>query len=79
MSKLYTNNYIKDVYVCVHAVWGPMDCNPPGFSSMKFSRQEYWSRLPFPTPGDLPNPGIKPASHLPTSATWETQYKGCLD
>ena len=26
------------------------------------SRQEHWSRLPFPTPGDLPNPGIKPAS-----------------
>ena len=30
--------------------------------SMKFSRQEYWSGLPFPTPGDLPNTGIKPAS-----------------
>ena len=29
--------------------------------SMGFSRQEYWSRLPLPVPGDLPNPGIKPA------------------
>ena len=29
--------------------------------SMEFSRQEYWSELPFPTPRDLPNPGIKPA------------------
>ena len=29
---------------------------------MKFSRQEYWSGLPFPTPGDLPYPGIKPQS-----------------
>ena len=29
---------------------------------MEFSRQEYWSGLPFPTPGDLPNPGIEPAS-----------------
>jgi len=29
---------------------------------MEFSRQEYWSRLPFPTPEDLPNPGIQPAS-----------------
>ena len=28
--------------------------------SMGFSRQEYWSGLPFPSPGDLPNPGIKP-------------------
>ena len=27
---------------------------------MEFSRQEYWRRLPFPSPGDLPNPGIKP-------------------
>ena len=27
---------------------------------MGFSRQEYWSRLPFPTPGDLPHPGIEP-------------------
>jgi len=29
---------------------------------MEFSRQEYWSGLPFPTPEDLPNPGIKPTS-----------------
>ena len=28
--------------------------------SLGFSRQEYWSELPFPSPGDLPNPGIKP-------------------
>ena len=31
--------------------------------SMQFSRQEYWSRFPFPTPGNLPDPGIKSASH----------------
>ena len=30
--------------------------------SMGFSRQEYWRVLPFPSPGDLPNPGIKPRS-----------------
>ena len=30
--------------------------------SMGFSRQEYWSGLPFPSPGELPNPGIKPRS-----------------
>ena len=29
---------------------------------MGFSRQEYWSGLPFPSPEDLPNPGIKPRS-----------------
>ena len=30
--------------------------------SMEFPRQEYWSGLPFPTPGDLPNPGTEPGS-----------------
>ena len=30
--------------------------------SMEFSRQEYWNGLPFPSPGDLPNPGIRPMS-----------------
>ena len=30
--------------------------------SMVFSRQEYWNRLPLPTPGDLPHSGIEPAS-----------------
>ena len=48
--------------------------------SMEFSRQEYWSGLPWPPPGDLPNPGIGPSSlvspALPgrfftTSAPWE--------
>ena len=35
----------------------PMDGNLPG--SVGFSRQEYWNGLPFPSPGDVPNPGIK--------------------
>ena len=35
-------------------------CQAPLF--MGFSRQEYWSGLPCPSPGDLPNPGIKPES-----------------
>ena len=30
--------------------------------SMEFSRQEYWSGLPLPSPGDLPNPGVEPRS-----------------
>ena len=47
---------------------------------MEFSRQEYWSGLPFPLPEDLPDPGIKPMSLkspklsgglFTTSATWE--------
>ena len=32
------------------------------FPSMGFSRPEYWSGLPFPSPGDLPNPEIEPGS-----------------
>ena len=35
-------------------------CQAP--SSMGFSRQEYWDGLPFPSPGDLPDPGIEPKS-----------------
>ena len=35
-------------------------CQPP--LSMEFSRREYWSGLPFPSPGDLPNPGVEPGS-----------------
>ena len=38
----------------------PMDCQAP--LSLEFSRQEYWSGLPFPPPGDLPDPEIKAAS-----------------
>ena len=47
---------------------------------MGFFRQEYWSGLPFPSPGDLPDPGIEPLSFMSpelagefftTSATWE--------
>ena len=30
--------------------------------SLEFSRQEYWRGLPFPSPGDLPNPGVEPRS-----------------
>jgi len=41
-----------------------MDCSPPDsiVYPWGFSRQEYWSGLPCPPPGDLPNPGIKPRS-----------------
>ena len=57
------------------AHWAPL--------SLGFSRQEYWSGLPGPSPGDLPHPGIEPVSLMPpalagnfftTSATWEALY-----
>ena len=41
------------------APWTVARQDPP--LSMEFSRQEYWSGLPFPTPEDLPDPGIKPS------------------
>ena len=44
----------------------PVDCSLPASLSMGFSRQEYWSGLPFPSPGDLPDLGIEPRS-----PTWE--------
>ena len=45
--------------------------------SMGFSRQEYWSGLPFPSPGDLPKPGIEPGS--PTLAgSLPTELQGKL-
>ena len=40
----------------------PTNCSLSGSLSMGFSRQEYWSGLPFPSPGDHPDPGIKPRS-----------------
>ena len=44
------------------ALCGPVDCSPPGRSVHGVSRQEHWSRLPFPSPGDLPDPRIGPES-----------------
>ena len=40
----------------------PMDCSLPGSSVHGIFRQEYWSGLSFPSPGDLPNSGIEPGS-----------------
>ena len=39
-----------------------MGCSLPNSSVMGFSRQEYWNGLPFPSPGDVPDPGIEPES-----------------
>ena len=55
------------IYVCVLSCSVvsdslTLDCSPPGSSIHEVSREEYWSGLPFPSPGDLPDPGIKPGS-----------------
>ena len=44
--------------------------------SMGFSRQEYWSGLPFPSPGDLPDPGIKPRSPALVADTLTSEPPG---
>ena len=49
--------------------------------SMEFSRQEYWSQLLFPSPGDVPDPGIEPrsptlpADSLPSEPQGKLQYQ----
>ena len=40
----------------------PTFCDPQAPQFMEFSKQEYWSGLPFPSPGDLPDPGTEPRS-----------------
>ena len=44
--------------------------------SMEFSRQEYWNGLPFPSPGDLPNPGIEPRSPTLQADTLPSESPG---
>ena len=44
--------------------------------SMKFSRQEYWNGLPFPSPGDLPDPGIKPRSPRCRQTLYPQSHEG---
>ena len=60
----------------------PMDCSLPGSAVRGTLQQEYWSVWPFPSPGDLPDPGIKPVSLMSpalasgfftTSAPWEAR------
>ena len=61
---------MKGLHTCIRAqslqscptLCDPMDGSTPGSSVHGFSRQEYWSGLPWPPPGDLPDPGTKPAS-----------------
>ena len=44
--------------------------------SMEFYRQEYWNGLPFPSPGDLPNPGIEPTSPALAGRFFTSQPQG---
>ena len=68
---------------CVQLLATPWTVAHQAPPSLEFSRQEFWSRVLFPPPGDLLNPGIKPASlaspllavrFLTTSTTWEAPF-----
>ena len=73
---------LNRVYVCTKlqsCVWilatlWTIAHQPP--LSMGFSRQEYSSRLPCPSPGDLPNPGIQPVSYVSSIGRWGL-YHSC--
>ena len=54
-----------------------VDYSPIAPPSMRFSRQGYWSGLTFPTPGDLPNPGIELASLTSTYIGRQVLYQQC--
>ena len=53
---------IVQLLSCVRLFCDAMDCSTPGSSVYGISQQEYCSGLPFPSPGDLSDPGIEPGS-----------------
>ena len=55
------NSFLCCAHLCL-TVCNFMDCSPSGSSVHEFPKQEYWSGLPWPSPGDFPDHGIKPAS-----------------
>ena len=65
-------NHLERVCVCsvTSALCNPMDCSPLGSSVYGISQQEYWSRLLFPSPGDLPNLGIEPMTLAHLTCTY---------
>ena len=76
--KCYSPTPGKKVKVSINQS-SPTLCNPIDVArqaplSMEFCRQEYWSGLPFPTPEDLPDPGIEPTSPAVTSTYQKPPY-----
>ena len=59
MIELSPLSLVIKLYPTLATPWTVACQAPP---SVGISRQQYWSRLPFPSPGDLPDPGIKPRS-----------------
>ena len=77
----FSKSSSRKEYVCVLVTQSCPTLQPNGLLqtplSIEFSRQEYWIGLPFPSPGDLPDPGIKPrsltlwADSLPSELPWK--------
>ena len=64
-SQLFGLTIIAIVVQSLSPIWlfhNPMDWSPPGSSVHGISQTKIWSGLPFPSPGDLPDPGIEPTS-----------------
>ena len=80
MAKLFLSSFkhscvrLLSCYVVSDSVtlWTVAHQTPP---SMGFSRQEYWSGLSFPSPGDLPDPGIKPRSPILQQILYHLNYR----
>ena len=62
LSRLRVVSQLRDCSVVSDSLWPPWTVAYQAPPSMGFSRQEYWSGLPFPSPEDLPDPGIEPRS-----------------
>ena len=92
------DGYFKKVWIdhecvlshfsCVHLFATPWTVAHQALLSMRFSKEEDWSGWPCPSPGDLPNKGIEPASPVYpilagrffiTSATWEADSQSIVD
>ena len=81
MSRQLYGGQCKEKVLVLMTLCDPVDHSLPG--SIAFSRQEYWSELPCPLPGDLPNLGIELRSLMSptlaggfftTNATWEAHF-----
>ena len=77
---IYPSTYIYQLsalsYVQLFVILEAVACQTP--LSVAFSRQEYWSGLPFPFPGNLPNPGVKPMSPALAGGFFATEPLGKL-
>ena len=70
---MLSRSAVSDSFV----ITGTVTCQ--GCLSMGFSRQEYWSRFPFPSSGDLPDPGIEPMSPALADRFFTTEQCGKPD